>query len=333
MSTTPNEPTGASAGDSIRVVAQRTGLSMEVLRAWERRYGFPRPRRRDGSNRRVYAPEDVERLLRIRCALDAGYRIGDVVDKAPAELDALVRAEARRSAGAPASPRPEAPPVSPRAPLPPPGPVDPRGSVVRMLELLAADDVGELERALRHAAEALGPRVFVAQVAHPFVVAVGQAWADGRLSVRHEHVASECVTTQLRRLLASYQDLVGSPTVLLTTLPDEHHALGLQMLAVHLATAGARPRLLGVSTPVHDIAEAARVLRADVVGLGVTEASDASRSRRAVVSLGAALLPRVAIWVGGAGAGALGLAPPLATTLGGWDEIDAALAAWRRGAA
>ncbi|MBR43506.1 MAG: hypothetical protein CME18_03760 [Gemmatimonadetes bacterium] len=35
----------------IRVVAQRTGLSTPVLRAWERRYGVVTPNRSNGGQR------------------------------------------------------------------------------------------------------------------------------------------------------------------------------------------------------------------------------------------------------------------------------------------
>ena len=59
------------SGETIRVVAKRTGLGMDTLRAWERRYGFPKPERRPGSNRRIYSPAAVERLASLLVALRA----------------------------------------------------------------------------------------------------------------------------------------------------------------------------------------------------------------------------------------------------------------------
>ncbi len=301
-------------GDTILVVAKRTGLPMETLRAWERRYGFPAPERRPGSNRRLYSQADIEKLIAIRHALDLGYRVGDVVGKSSAELAALggpqgAPAEARERLGRDVS----------LSDLP-----------EELVAMLAREEIVAIEGALRHAASALGPRRFVTEVAHPFAVRVGTAWADGQISVRHEHVATECLVTRLRVLLSNYQDLEGRPVVLLATLPGEPHGLALQMVALYLATAGARPRLLGVSTPPGDVLEAASAFRADVVGLTVTPVVDPHESRRHVKFLRKRLDAAVPLWLGGAGAGAIGSVEgdvQVATT---WSALDDALLAWRR---
>ena len=81
---------GIGSASSIRVVSEVTGIPLETLRAWERRYGFPKPRRREDSNRRLYSAEDVERLTWVARALERGYRPGDVIEKAPAEIQALL---------------------------------------------------------------------------------------------------------------------------------------------------------------------------------------------------------------------------------------------------
>lgn len=306
---------GASAepGETIRVVSMRTGLSMEVLRAWERRFGFPKPERRPGSNRRLYSRADIARLLAIQSALERGYRIGDVISKTGAELEAL--AGTARGAGAPAL-----------------GPFDGTSSTdaKRLLALLLRDDVAGLEAELRRSAVTLGPRRFLTELAHPFVIAVGTAWADGTLSVRHEHVATECLTTRLRQMLDAYQDVESRPRVVLATLPGEWHTLPLQMVALYLAVGGAKPRVLGGPTPVSEIAETTRALDADIVGLTVTAASEAAEARRAIRTLVRALPPGVPLWVGGGGAPALELEPDTARVLTSWQALDEALAAWRR---
>jgi methanogenic corrinoid protein MtbC1 len=192
---------------------------------------------------------------------------------------------------------------------------------------LANDRLSELEDQLRRGAVSLGPRRFVTELAHPFAVSVGLSWADGRLSVRHEHLATECLITQLRLMLANYQDLDGRPRVVLATLPGEAHTLPLQLIALYLVTAGAKPRLLGGSTPVREIAECARVLTADVVGIAVTIDQDHARLARDLKTLRRGLEARVPIWLGGAGAVNHGQAGALVLTT--WDEIDHAVASWR----
>jgi len=289
-----------SAGSTIRVVAVRTGLPMETLRAWERRYGFPRPDRRAGSNRRLYSEKDVERLLAIRRAIERGYRVGDLITKSIAELDGLPDIQV---------------PTAPRN--------------VDLVALLARDAVGEVEAELRRAAAALGPRRFVTDVAHPFAVRVGEEWNRGRLEVRHEHMATECLVTQLRRELAAFQDAEGRPRVLLATLPGEPHTLALQMVALFVVTLGAKPRLLGGPTPARDIVACVQATGADVVGLTLTGAADVRQARRDLRALRRALPGRVSIWVGGSGASSL--SGEDARVLTTWDAVAEAVADERRG--
>jgi methanogenic corrinoid protein MtbC1 len=298
----------APSGDTILVVSKKTGFGMETLRAWERRHGFPKPERRPGSNRRLYSQADVDRLLAMRRAMQSGYRVGDLVGKSLAELESLARSPDEASD---ASTAPAASAV-----------VD----VAALLAMLARDADRELDEALRAASVLLGPRRFVTEVAHPFAIAVGQAWADGRISIRHEHLATECLTTRLRDVLADHQHLEGGPLVLLATLPGELHTLGLQLVAVYLAVKGARARLLGASTPVREIVDAARSLKADVVGLTVTPSSDGKEARKAIKALRAALPKQTAIWVGGASAGELGVVRPGVSVVTTWDALDVALA-------
>lgn len=82
---------------SIGAVSRRTGLSPDVLRAWEQRYGAVEPRRSAGGQR-VYADTDIQRLRLICQALDGGRRIGQVARLATAELERLVR-EDRQATG------------------------------------------------------------------------------------------------------------------------------------------------------------------------------------------------------------------------------------------
>lgn len=299
------------SGHTILVVAKRTGIAMETLRAWERRYGFPKPARKEGSNRRLYSDEDIHRLGLLKRAIDAGYRIGDVVNKSLPDLTALsgdVRIE-------PEPPRREVPREA--------------VSVEPMIVALQRDDLPAVDDGLRHAASVLGPKRFVTEVAHPFMVRVGEIWAAGKIGVRHEHAASEAVITRLRSLLASYQDIEGHPVVLLATLPGEPHGLALQMVGLYLAVKSARPRLVGANTPPEELAEAARRFGADVVGVTVTETVDKKEARRSLKTLRRALPPRIPIWLGGGGARAVDPNEESAKIVMTWDDIDRAVAAER----
>ena len=299
------ETFAANEGHTIKVVAERTGVEMGTLRAWERRYGFPQPGRREGSNRRLYSDADVARLVAIKRLLDRGYRVGDVVGKQVHELEMLAATPAHRPGSAVLETLPPA--------------------VPELMALVAGDRISELEAQLRHAAAALGPRRFVTDLVHPLAVGVGRAWADGRISIRQEHIATECLVTQLRQMLASYQDIHASPLVLLATLPGEFHTLALDIVALYLVVAGAKPRLLGGPTPPEQVAECARVLRADVVGIGVTTGGQSEPVKNDLRALRSALDGNIRLWVGGAGASALDADLQGATLVDSWDAIDRAV--------
>ncbi len=85
---------------SIKAVSQATGLSIETLRAWERRYGVVQPTR-DASGRRAYQPDDVIRLRKLREATERGHPIGRLVRLGQEELDTILQSQAQSGAGAP----------------------------------------------------------------------------------------------------------------------------------------------------------------------------------------------------------------------------------------
>jgi len=298
------------AGHSIKVVSELTRLPMGTLRAWERRYGFPQPERRRDSNRRLYSAEQLGRLRQVAHLLERGYRPADVIHKTEPELAQLLAVSA--------------------AALPQITALASVADVPALLELLAADDAKGIEEQLRLAAAAWGAKRFVTELAHPLAQAVGEAWAKGELLIRHEHLMTECLTTQLRALLAAHQDVDGAPHVVLGTLPGENHTLGLQMVAVYLALSAAKPRLLGANTPPDQIASAARALGASVVGIAVSPVAEVPATRRQLRRLAAELPSSTALWVGGAGAKALGHLQAPAEVVPSWLAIDGALARARR---
>lgn len=294
---------------SIHVASRLTGIPIETLRVWERRYGFPRPSRSETGNRRLYSDAEIERLKWIARALERGFRAGEVVPRPVREIEALIGA----------APAPE--------PSPPPAEL---ATVASLVDALANDDIAFVENEVRRLAAALGPKRFVMEVAHPFAVAVGEAWGSGTIEVRQEHWASECLATQLRLLLAAYQDAAGDPVVVLATLPGEPHALGLAMVALYLAVSGAKPRLVGASTPPDQIVAAARALDADVVGLTITPASDPIATPEQVAWIARELPARSRLWLGGVGAQRV---EPRAArkgatvrVVGDWEALDDALA-------
>ena len=293
---------------SIRVTSRLTGIELATLRMWERRYGFPKPERSEGGSR-VYSDADVESLKLISRALELGHRPGEVVGKPRSELVKLL---GPTSQGLPTM-------------------AGPIASVDSLLAALGRDDIGGLRAELRQAAVLLGAKRFVMEIAQPIALRVGELWVDGKLEVRHEHMLSECLSSQLRLLMSAYEEREASPRVLLATLPNERHGLGLEMVEVYLAVSQITPRLLGVDTPAEQIVKAARGHAVDAVALFVTGASDLKAAAKQVQWMLAELPRRVPIWIGGGAAAQLGLRDEAVRVIGTWTDLDAGIAALRMG--
>ena len=301
---------------SIAAVEHETGLGKDTLRAWERRYGYPRPVRDAGGDRR-YPRSQVDRLVLIRRALLAGQRPGRLLALPAADLDALL-------AGLAAAPAAGAARAG--------GP-----AILDVDEGVLALRGGGAE-ALRHwltqGLARTGLASFVVDGVAPLTVAVGDAWLDGRIAVYEEHLYSEAVQSVLRGALVPFQTGLEAraPRLLLTTVPGEAHGLGLLMAEAMLTLQACRCLSLGTQTPVADIVAAAAAHRIDVVGLSFSQSLPAAQALPALAELRARLPASVTIWAGGGSPALRGLDMPGVRVLDGLQEVAPAVALWRRGA-
>ena len=264
---------------SISAVERETGLSKDTLRVWERRYGFPLPRR-DAHGERLYPQDQVHKLRLISRLLDRGLRPGQLVG---APLEALL-ARASDEDG-----------------MPPQGVRSEDGERLdTTLRLLAAYDEAALRSHLSLTLQRLGLQRFVIDFAAPMNLKVGEAWSLGQLSISQEHLYTEQMQHQLRQGIGAIYPGVRGPSVMLTTLPGEEHQLGLLMAQACLAVEGIRCVSLGVQTPAWDISEAARQKGVDVVGLSFSEALRQKTALEMLTDLRDRLPERIEIWAGGA---------------------------------
>jgi len=274
----------------IRVVSERTGLSPDVLRAWEKRYRAVEPPRRDGGSQRLYSDADVERLRLLRAVTQAGRGIGQVAGLATAELAAMARDDeaARRAApcDAPRSGRDEAA----------------RSYVDRCLAYAHALDANALESVLMRGLVALGVEGFVDDVAVAFLREIGRGWSERTIGIAQEHLA--CAT--LRRVLGFAADAAAvpgdAPMAVIATPARHVHEMGALLAAVSAAAAGWQITYLGADIPAEEIAAAARQKNAAVVALSVVNPGEELAFAEELRMLRAHLPPRVGVMVGGSGA-------------------------------
>jgi len=308
---------------TIAAVERETGVSKDTLRVWERRYGFPTPER-DSNGERIYAPEQVDKLRLVKRLMDRGFRPGRLMTIPDGDLAALATpaeepggSSLRKRAGGAAS-RPVAP--------------DTGGLCRQVLELVRQHDVPALRHALHQAMIRQGLGRFVLDTVAPLNDAVGNAWMSGDFQVFEEHLYTEQMQALLRQAIASLPPASGRPRVLLTTVPDEHHILGLLMVEALFAMEGVSCVSLGTQTPLYDIRLAANAQAADVVALSFSSAFPQRQVAPLLAQLRELLPPQVAIWAGGAGVERLSPLPGV-RCFGRLEEAVQALRDWRAGAA
>jgi DNA-binding transcriptional MerR regulator/methylmalonyl-CoA mutase cobalamin-binding subunit len=265
---------------NIAAVERDTGLSKDTLRVWERRYGFPAPRR-DATGQRVYTADDVEKLRVAKRLLDHGYRPGKILGFTAERM--LQMADA-------ATPRPDARNDPQRE-----GPV-----VELLLGLIQTHRVEELRRQLGQSLLRLGLGRFIAEVVAPLNARIGDAWSRGRLEIFEEHLYTECIQGILRNAIGGIPRPGIDPVrVMLTTFPRESHGLGLLMAEAFFALEGCACISLGVQTPVPDIVRAAIIKKVDIVALSFSDAINANQAGEGIAQLRALLPESMEVWVGG----------------------------------
>ena len=279
-----------AARHPIGVVARRTGLSTEVIRAWEQRYGAVDPARTEGGQR-LYSEADVRRLRLLAAAVEAGHRIGAIAGLG----EDLLLETVRGLGGA----------VPAGAAAGPPS-MEPEAVVAAALEAVAAADARALRDQLRRAAVMLEPMRFIEGVMVPFLDELGGRWEAGDVTPAHEHVASTVVRDVLGWLLENTSVPVGAPLLLVGVPAGQRHEFGALLAGVTAGVAGWTVLSLGGDLPARDIAALATQTGARALALSVVYAADGSATRAELAHMRAALDAGTLILVGGRAASDIG---------------------------
>jgi len=269
---------------SIGALARAAGVPASTLRTWERRYGFPEASRGPGGHRE-YPAELVPHLILLKRALDAGHRPGQIMALRVPQLRALMGLAAAT------------PELS--------GGVAPSSTSAVVAQLLDATrkvDADAFERILAVSFARHRATDFLQDHLGPFLVALGDAWERGELSVYHEHFVSDLVCAFLT---TRCHDAAGSGdrgTAVLAALPHHRHVIGLHMAAVVLVYAGWEPLFLGADTPISDIVRCAMQAGAGAVCVSTAAGAEAAVLAPLLAELREGLPQDVAVLHGGGGA-------------------------------
>lgn len=288
----------------ISAVERDTGLAKDVLRVWERRYGFPTPSR-DANGNRTYPEWQIEKLRIIRTLIDQGHRPAKIIALPISELILLLERNA---------------------------PADHAHDGVQspFIACLQSQTPWQLNGLFQQALMRMGLERFVMDIAAPLCATVGEQWAQGRLEIHEEHLFTEQLSLVLRHAIAGLPLRPEQrPRVLLTTFPQESHSLGLLMAEALLALGGCGCTSLGTQMPVPDIVRAADVHRPDIIALSFSSWYPQRQLLDGLADLRRALPQAVEIWAGGANAALDRLAVPGVRRLERLGDIATAVGAWQ----
>jgi methanogenic corrinoid protein MtbC1 len=269
---------------SIGTLSSATGVPVETLRTWERRYGFPVPTTRTGGSHRRYAAETIDHVRLITRAIELGHRPSAVVGRDLEELRRLLDAPVPGAA----STRPNT--------------IADGLAIARWIDLTERMDGEGLVTEFRRSLAEMSVVEFLERRMSPYLHAMGEEWVNGSLRVSHEHFASErareFLSVQWRAANEAPRDNLA--TAVLASPPGERHALGLHMAAWIIALAGVHVVFLGADTPMEEVAFAVEHYSARGVVLSV--AAGYAGDLRAMLSGLVARVPhRISVAVGGSG--------------------------------
>ena len=195
----------------MRVVMRRTGLSADVLRAWEKRYQAVDPSRSEGGQR-LYSDDDVDRLALLQRVTALGRNISRVATLRTDELRRLLMED--------------------ESALELPAAADDDRALDRVraeaVDLVDGLDGPELEKALRRGAFRHGVDLLIEGAIVPLMRELEDRRSRGEITPAHEQIARGVVQRVLHWIGDTSSQVAGAPCIALATTEGERRELGIQ---------------------------------------------------------------------------------------------------------
>ncbi|RMD75407.1 MAG: MerR family transcriptional regulator [Chloroflexi bacterium] len=240
---------------NTKAVAQETGVPADTFRAWERRYGIPRPQRTEGGHR-LYSERDIATIRWLRDRTAEGLTISQAIalmnDGSETGLSWLNTAVDTE-------------------------PHTWERMQARMINALTDFDATRAEQILGEAFALYPLEDVFLKLIQPVMIEIGEQWHAGRISVTAEHFATQFIRRKLSSLFNTYNVTEGRGLVVVGCAPSEQHDLGALMLAVFLVRHGWQVVYLGPEIPVRDLLDAVRHIQPDLVCLSASTTETATQ--------------------------------------------------------
>lgn len=262
---------------SIKAVAQATGLTVETLRAWERRYEVVQPTR-DASGRRTYSASDVARLRLLRTATELGHTISRLAALSNEDLAKIVADSGGHARTTQA-----------------------RGQAYteRALDAAMHSDPSGVEEVLTSAIALLPPNEVIHSVVAPLVREIGERWHRGEVTIAQEHMVTDIVRRLVISASRGYLRADNGPSLVLATLSGERHEIGLLMCSWLAAMRRYHTHYLGIDCPSDEIARFALEVDASAVLVSIVMPENHVPVMQQLNELTELLKGRCDVWVGG----------------------------------
>ena len=273
----------------IKAVAQLTGLSVHVIRAWEKRYNAVSPLRTD-TNRRLYSDSDIEKLQVLLTLTSKGHNIGGIANLSISELKELLAEQ------------PEQPKPSFQINRDVNKFSDPDTIFTSCLKSVYDLNIKELESHLYQASVNLSQPVLLDRVIVPLITEVGDMWKEGEIRVYHEHMVTASLRSFLANLVDSSKTNEVAPKILVTTPQGQLHELGALIAAATASSEGWNVTYLGPNLPAEEIVGAAKQLNCKAIALSIVFPMDDWILRKELLKFKQILPKDIPLLIGGKGA-------------------------------
>jgi len=233
----------------IGAVSRLTGLSVDVVRVWQKRYQAVVPQRSEGGSR-LYSDSDVARLRKLRQAVELGHSISQIANLPDSELETLGSKQAATIGAFSLAEQP---------------PDQYAFSRDRFLSAIERFDIVSADEEIHRAATLYPPRIIVKHIVTPLLVEIGERWAHKDFGIAHEHVATNLIRNLLSSLFRLYPPDEAADSIVAATPAGERHEFGILIAALIAATRGWRVIYLGIDLPAAEIVRAVKLSKSRVL--------------------------------------------------------------------
>ena len=230
----------------INMVADMIGVTAANLRAWERRYGIPKPQRA-GNSYRLYSEEDVKLLRKMKALCEAGHAPSNASKLAFAEIEQEEQVEIKAYPGLEELKR-------------------------KLVNATIEFDSVAIDRTLQHAATLESAWIIYQELIEPALCEIGDLWEQDASYLANEHLLSHSVKSAMVQFLKVLRPPKPRKRVLLACVQDELHDIPLYALAIRCAHAGCLPIIIGANTPPVALKNAVEHTQPDLIVLSATTA-------------------------------------------------------------